>query len=522
MPLQLDCDLNGASVPLRHPWRRCIGSCHAPTALRADWQAQLRQARAELGFEYIRFHGLLGDGMGTVSRPAEAGVGADGGELVYSFFNIDQIFDFLLSIGMRPVIELSFMPSALASGSDTVFHYRANITPPRDMAQWAELVRRLAAHCVERYGIAEVAQWYFEVWNEPNLRQFWTGSQQEYFALYEASVTAIKGVDARLLVGGPATAQNAWIEDFMQFCSTRQLPVDFVSTHFYPTDAFGEVGADTLTQLEHTPLDEMRTRALTARGQAQGKPLFYTEWNTSSNPRDTLHDSSFGAAFAARIALSVDDVVDAYSYWVFSDIFEELSFPSAPFHGGFGLLNLHGIKKPAHKAFELLAELGDRHFPVVQQQTQQHATVALWVGEKGEHAAETHILCVNQAMPRHAIQTEDIAVRLHTRPGETVKSATLVRIDDTSCNPALLWKQMGQPGYLSAGEIETLKKSTELLEAVAEFDTGAVHTIVTFQAAPQSLSFLRIIWEHLDHDVLPKSEHTAAASLALQSAERLI
>ncbi|WP_394780777.1 cellulase family glycosylhydrolase [Undibacterium sp.] len=521
MPLQLDCDLNGASVLLHHPWRRCIGSCHAPTALRADWQAQLRQVRSELGFEYIRFHGLLGDAMGTLSRSGgEAGKDGEG-EFAYSFFNIDQIFDFLLSIGMRPVIELSFMPSVLASGSDTVFHYRANITPPKDIAQWAELVRRLAAHCVERYGIAEVAQWYFEVWNEPNLRQFWTGSQQEYFALYEASAKAIKGVDARLLVGGPATAQNAWIDDFMQFCTERQLPVDFVSTHFYPTDAFGEAGADTLTQLEHVPLDVMRTRALAARAQAQGKPLLYTEWNTSSNPRDALHDSSFGAAFAVRIALGVDEVADAYSYWVFSDIFEELSFPSAPFHGGFGLLTLHGIKKPVYKAFELLAELGDRHFPIVST-TQPHDTVALWVGEKGEHAAETHILCINQAMPRHAIADEQIEIRLHTRPGETLKSATLVRIDDSNCNPALLWQQMGQPGYLSAAEIDTLKKSTDLLEAAAEFNTGADHTAVTFQAAPQSLSFLRIVWETHNHDVLPKSEHTAAASLALQSAERLI
>ncbi|GGC66533.1 hypothetical protein GCM10011396_12030 [Undibacterium terreum] len=493
-----------------------MGSCHAPTALRADWQAQLRQAREDLGFEYVRFHGILSDDMGTLI--------CQDNKFLYSFFNTDQVFDYLLSIGMRPIVELSFMPTALSSGGETVFHYRANITPPRNMADWSALIHKLVSHWVQRYGVEEVSRWYFEVWNEPNLPAFWTGGQQAYFDLYEASANAIKGVDAALRVGGPATAQNAWLDEFMQFCRERKLPVDFVSTHFYPTDAFGEIGADTLTQLEHAPLDVMRERALAARDRAQALPLLYTEWNITSNPRDPLHDSSFAAALAVRIAMSVDDIVDAYSYWTFSDIFEENYFPSQPFHGGFGLLNLHGIKKPIYKAFELMAALGDRHYPIAQ----THGTVMLWVGEQSYNAIETHVLCINQAMPRHAIATEDIALCLHNQPGQRARAVTIKSINADNCNPALLWQQMGSPEYLSAAEITELQQSTELLETQASFETQGKQTLLSFQAAPQSVTFLRIEWEHQDHDVQSESassepaDTSAAASLALQSAERLV
>ena len=181
-----------------HCWEHTVGSCHAPLALRADWQAQLRRCHDELGFRYVRFHGLLSDDVGTLIRHRE--------KFLYSFFNADQIIDFLVSIGMRPFVELSFMPRALASGSTTVFHYRGNVTPPRDYQQWAALIETLVAHWVARYGIREVAAWFFEVWNEPNLHDFWTGTQDDYFKLYRYTAEAIKNVSASFKVGGPATA----------------------------------------------------------------------------------------------------------------------------------------------------------------------------------------------------------------------------------------------------------------------------------------------------------------------------
>ncbi len=482
MSTTFTADLNAESGPLHHPWRTCVGSGHATLALRADWQAQLRQAKADLDFRYVRFHGLLDDDMGTLICQSDA--------FIYSFFNADQIFDFLVSIGMRPIVELSFMPSTLSSGDDIVFHYKGNITPPRHQEEWAELMRRLTSHWVERYGIDEVAQWYFEVWNEPNLPAFWTGGQQAYFQLYETTVNAIKGVDTRLRVGGPATAANAWIDEFQAFCKERKLPIDFISTHFYPTDAFGEIGADTITQLEHAPLDVMRQHALIARTQANGKPLLYTEWNITSNPRDTMHDTSVAAALATRIVMGVDDVVDAYSYWTFSDIFEENYFPSVPFHGGFGMLNLHGIKKPIYKAFEMVAALGDRQYTV----EQSHPSVAIWVGEAGEKARQTQVLCINQVMPRHPIKTEEVVLEIKLRPGQAVRSVTIGRIDAQNANPVALWTQWGQPNYLSHDQVAQLKQTTELqwiaLDHVQENEVLSV----AFPVAAQSVNLVRIEW----------------------------
>jgi len=351
-------------------------------------------------------------------------------------------------------------------------------------------MQKLAAHCVDRYGIDEVAQWYFEVWNEPNLPAFWTGTQEQYFALYEVTALAIKSVDARLRVGGPATAANEWLPEFTQFCRQRDLPVDFVSTHLYPTDALGQVDSDTTAQLAKAPLDGMRKHALAAREQAGGKPLLYTEWNTTSNPRDPLHDSSFAAALATRIVMSVDAVVDAYSYWTFTDIFEENYFPSVPFHGGFGLLNLHGVRKPIFHAFAFVAKLGKEHVPVVQ----DHATVMAWAGGLDDARTSSHVLAINQAMPRHAITDEPIALQLTAPAGMRAAAVSIARIDATHANPAALWQSWGAPEYLSRAQVDALHAaSTPPVEALAFHMDGPL-LLVDATLAPQSANLLRIDW----------------------------
>ncbi len=267
------CDFAATPTRLNHAWEHTVGSCHAPLALRADWQAQMLACHRDLGFGHVRFHGLLSDDMGTLICHQE--------RPLYSFFNADQVMDFLLSIGMRPFVELSFMPEMLASGHNTVFHYRGNVTPPASMDDWGTLIAALVGHWVDRYGAAEVGQWFFEVWNEPNLAGFWTGTRDDYFALYRATALAIKRVDPTLRVGGPVTAAGAWIDAFLEFCRTQDVAVDFVSTHFYPTDALGAIGQDTETQLATGPRDAMLSQARTTRAAAGDRPLYYTEWSSS-------------------------------------------------------------------------------------------------------------------------------------------------------------------------------------------------------------------------------------------------
>ena len=348
--VEFRCNLTDKPTPLPHTWEHTVGSDHAAMAMRADWRSQLQRCHVELGFQHVRFHGLLSDDLGTLT--------VQNNQMLDSFFNADQIFDFLLSIGMRPFVELSFMPSALASGHQTVFKYRGNITPPKRYREWEALIRRLARHWVARYGRGETRRWFFEVWNEPNLRAFWTGTRADYFRLYRHTVEAVKSVDASLRVGGPATAKNEWIEEFLEFCDARRLPADFVTTHHYPTDPFGAPGDDTETQLAEGQRGILRQQAQDARRRCGPRPLYYTEWNTSSNPRDPLHDAPYAAAFVTKTVMEAAELVDGYGFWTFSDLFEENYFPSVPFHGGFGLLTIHGIPKPAYRAFELMHRLG--------------------------------------------------------------------------------------------------------------------------------------------------------------------
>ena len=435
----------------------------------------MRRCHEELGFQYVRFHALLSDEMFTLTCQEE--------HFLYSFFNADQIFDFLLSIGMRPFVELSFMPETLSSGNTTVFSYRGNVTPPRDYGQWADLIEKIVRHWVERYGAEEVRHWFFEVWNEPNLQAFWTGTQQQYFELYRRTAAAIKSVDPALKVGGPATADNAWIQEFLDFCTTDSVPVDFVSTHHYPTDAFGLPGADTMTQLEHAPRDVMQTQVAKSRDEARGLPLYYTEWNISSNPRDPMHDEPFAAAFVTRIIMQARDLAQGYSFWTFSDIFSENYFPSVPFHGGFGILNLHGIGKPAYRAFQILHNLGTEFLEV----HGEHDTVDAWIVRKDKSL--TGIL-TNLAMPRHPIGVELVNLRLSGGPAPL--SAFIERIDEDHSNPRKLWCAMGEPDYLSPLQVSQLESASVLTRDAQAFTVseGAIH--LKLDLPPQSVAAITI------------------------------
>ena len=443
--VEFHCSFSQTPAPLPHFWEHTVGSCHAPLALRADWQAQLRRCHDELGFRYVRFHALLSDHMGALVRHHE--------KLRYSFFNADQIVDFLLSIGMKPFVELSFMPKALASGATTVFDYEANVTPPVDYKQSAALVSRIIAHWVDRYGAREVREWFFEVWNEPNLKQFWTGTQGDYFKLYRYTAEAIKGVEAGLRVGGPATAKNEWVEEFLEFCEKTGLPADFVTTHHYPTDSFGSETDDTEAQLALSRRSVLREQAQDTRRHARGKPVYYTEWNTSSNPRDPLHDEPYAAAFVTKTVMEMSGLVEGYSFWTFSDIFVENYFPSVPFHGGFGLLNLHGIPKPTYRAFELLHHLGSEQLPV----EGSHETVDAWVVRKEQSLT---VLLTNHALPRHSITTEQVLIKLTDALQRC--NAYVERIDHTHANAERLWRESGAPEYLSGPEVERLQEASRM------------------------------------------------------------
>ncbi|MCA9970831.1 MAG: hypothetical protein KC425_11485 [Anaerolineales bacterium] len=468
MPI-FTCDLSQTGEPFTHFWEHTVGSGHAPLALRADWQAQLQKCRRDCGFRHVRFHGLLSGTMQTLFLHQD--------EWRYSFLNVDRIFDFLLSVGIRPFVELSFMPEALASGSETVFNYVNHVSPPRDYQQWARLIHELVTHCVDRYGLDEVCRWYFEVWNEPNLDAFWSGSQADYFKLYRVTAETIKAISPQIRVGGPSSAQNAWIPEFLDFCETNGLPVDFVTTHHYPTDAFGDPGDDTETQLAKSERSILRQQTAAARRDARGKPLYYTEWNSSSNPRDARHDQPYTAAFVVKTIMEAHGLVQGYSFWTFSDIFEENYMPSRPFHGGFGLLNLYGVPKPAYRAYQLLHRLGDTQLEV----GGSHATVDAWAVRAN---GRLDFLLTNHALPRRPLIAENVRLCLQNAPANP--HARLARIDANHANARLAWEQMGAPDYLSHAQVAQLEAASALgWRPIDPTPTGDAEHTLEFTIPPQ-------------------------------------
>lgn len=473
--LEFQCDASKPGKQILPVWKHTVGSGHAALALRHDWRRQLRQCHEELGFEHVRFHGILSAPMDTLTIQMD--------KPLYSFFNTNGIMDYLIEIGMRPFVELSFMPEALSSGSQTVFKYQANITPPRDYKAWATLIDKLVRNWVDRYGLKEVRKWYFEIWNEPNLQNFWAGTMEDYFHLYQVTVETLKNIDAELHVGGPATAANAWIPEFVAFCDQHHLPADFVSTHHYPTDAFGKPGDDTITMLSKSHRGVMREQVQEVYKHAAGKPLYYTEWNGSSDPRDILHDQPYAAAFAVKTIMDVCEYVQGYSFWTFSDIFEENYFPSVPFHGGFGLMNLYGIPKPAYRAFELLSQLGTERLTV--QGT--HDTVDVWVW-RGEHGVQ--LVLTNHALPRHPIEPQIVQLKLNHLPAP--RSAWIARIDEDHANPRRLWQAMGQPEYLKPYQVERLQEASSVAPAPQDWKQEGDDIVVQLTLPPHAVVMMTL------------------------------
>jgi xylan 1,4-beta-xylosidase len=352
----ITADFRQVQGPLNTMFKKCVGAGRANEGLRADWQRQLTFAHRQCGFQYIRMHGLFCDDMGVYKESKD-------GKPEYNWQYIDELYDFLQNIGMKPFVELGFTPSAMASGSKTIFWWRGNVTKPKDLKKWGDFIRAFLTHLRERYGDAEVSTWYFEVWNEPNLDGFFAGTQQDYFDLYKVTAKAIKDVSPDYKVGGPATAGCAWVPEFIQFCKKNDAPVDFISTHTYCVDNgfLDENGnAGTVFSPDRSGIyrDVINVRQQIAESAQPDLELHFTEWSSSYTPADPMHDSYHSAAFILDKVKNAGAAAQSMSYWVFTDIFEEAGPRWTPFHGGFGLINYQDINKPAFYAYQFLNRLG--------------------------------------------------------------------------------------------------------------------------------------------------------------------
>lgn len=456
------------SHPFPHYWEQMFGSGRAVLSLRDDYRRDLRAVKAITGFRYVRFHAIFQDDVGLYSEDKS-------GAAIWNFSYVDQIYDGLLANGVRPFVELSFMPNQLASGSPAdFFWYKLNPSPPKDYSRWGMMIDAFVRHLLTRYGPAEVEQWYFEVWNEPNL-PFWTGkpAEETYYQLYDLTARTIERADPKLRVGGPSTAQAAWVDRFIAHCLKAGVPFAFVSTHIYgnesPQDVFGTGAPVDLENMVPRALTKVRDQV--AHSGAPSTPIIVSEFNAAYLNRVDIEDSAFMGPWLAHTISACDGLTFMMSYWTFSDVFEEQGIVKRPFYGGFGLIAERGIPKAAFRAFELLHQLGDRRIEsrsddtLVTEKPDGTLAIALW----------------NYADPDKPGTTKAIQLRL--KDGRNPKSRVVI-VDAEHGSSLAEWIRIGKPDSPTPEQISRLIASSQI-----ETATHRLSDAITLQ--PRSLALLQ-------------------------------
>jgi xylan 1,4-beta-xylosidase len=463
-------DASAPTRPFPHYWEQMFGSGRAALSLRDSYRIDLRAVRDITNFEYIRFHDILDDDIGIYDEDAQ-------GKPIYNFSYVDQIYDGLLENKVKPFVELSFMPRKLAlNAAPHAFWYKPLPSPPRDPAKWGALIEAFTNHLVARYGKDEVETWYFEVWNEPNI-DFWNGNpkQQTYFDLYDVAARAIKKVDAKLRVGGPATAQAAWVSDFIAHCIQNKTPFDFVSTHVYGNDTAQDVFGvnekiprrDMVARAAKKVYDQVKTSA------APNTPIIWSEYNATYMNQQEVTDSAFMGPWLANNIRECDGLVSIMAYWCFSDVFDEQGVVKTPFYGGYGVVAERNIPKAAFRDFELLHTLGDRRLPVdsedalATKRADGRLVIALWnYAEPGENAAS---------------KTFNLNIK-----GARAKKYRMRFVSPGNGSSLEAWTKMGSPPLPSLSQIKELIAAS----ALPAVQTSPINRPIVL--GPQTLAVVEI------------------------------
>jgi len=470
-------NLKDSTGPVDHFFDLSVGSDYPGTLIRDDSQAQLKFAVEELGFRYIRFHAIFHDVLGTVR--------VEDGKTMYDWTKIDQLYDDLLARHIRPFVELGFTPKALATSENSIFYWHGNTSHPKPEG-WHDLIDAFIKHIEGRYGKAEVRTWFFEVWNEPNLSGFWEGGDQKaYFELYDMTARTIKSVDSALRVGGPSTAGAAWVPEFLAHVKLSGAPLDFVTTHTYGVQGgFLDENGKSDTKLDPSPDaivgDVRRVREQISASAFPGLPLHFSEWSTSYTPRDSVHDSYISAAYILAKLRATQGLAQGMSYWTYTDLFEEPGPPTAPFQGGFGLLNPQGIRKPAYFAYKYLHALQGNSVRTSDSQSMfatddGNLAAVLWDFEQPELKVSNRSF-YTKPIPNHAAAPVQLQVA-HLAPN-TVYHLEIRRTGYRANDAYTAYLEMGSPSTLTAEQVEHLNQlSRDLPEADKLVQSGPAGTL---------------------------------------------
>ena len=513
--MRITIDKNIGTVPTDFSWQIGLGNDHAYQLHRTDVCEHIKLAHDELGIKYIRCHGIFDDDMLTYQRMGDCrmfrSVPFNNKIEEINFRQVGHVYDNLLACGVKPFVELSFMPSALASGKRLGLRYDPNITMPKSLVTWGEYIKKFIHFLIDRYGADEVETWYFEVWNEPDLDCFFAGTKKDYFKIYEATVRAIKEVSPKLRVGGPSTSACLWIEDFLNFCKENNVPCDFVSTHHYPGDAFGNFVnfnnvkqmfssamnavknhkplSDTMTNMFFLPDDFIRWDKGTlarmddeAKGKVGDMPLFITEWNSMAVFGSPVHDEKYSAAFLVKSCMDLNNTLGGYMFWCCSDIFEEQFMLPKPFVGSFGIVSNDGIPKPNFWGFKILSQLYNKRLTLPMRTNEAVEYAAFVDGDK------TQVLVYAQDQDYFKNETHEISIVVNCK----ATSVTVQRIDDIHCNPKAEWIRLGKPDNLTPTQVAEIKEKTALKAENVDFASENEETRINLSIKTNDVVLLNI------------------------------
>lgn len=489
--MYIEIDREAKKIKTDRSWQFGIGNDHAYNLHRVDACAALKKIHDELGIRYVRFHGIFDDDMLVVQSLTDykpyRGIPNASKVQEINFKQIYDVFDNVMDCGFLPWVELSFMPSALAKGKKTGIRYLNNICKPKNLQRWSKLIEQFVKGLINRYGKEVVESFYFEVWNEPDLPIFFKGNQKDYFKLYKATALAVKKVDSDLKVGGPSSSACKWIKDFVKFCKDEDVPYDFISTHHYPGDAFGNsfsikdafkmmaiVNGSAKNKIDITgTLPDMFYHPEVYKTWSKGalrrmdekavseadKPLFITEFNSMAVYASPIHDEKYSAAFLVKTLLDIRGDISGYMFWCASDIYEEQFMLGSPFHGGFGLINNCGIPKPNFYAFKMLSKLYDDRLDLGKASDDKVEYAVFIKGDK------TQVMIYAQSSDPN----EDIKYDIKLKINKQAKKVNIERIDDYHCNPKCEWLKMNGPSSLTKKQTEEIIDKTKLLSEPIDF-----------------------------------------------------
>jgi len=487
------------TTPFRHTWQEVVNVDQFRWLVRRDLQEQLAFAQQELGARHVRAVGMFDDEMRVFRPSPESFMGYASKDPRTNWQIVDYAMDSLLDRGLSPMFTTSFVPSAMASGPVTVFTTKSHTSPPKDWRQWDAFVREAVTHVIERYSPEVVRQWYFEAWNEPNLDGwFWGGDQADFFRFWQVTYEAIKGVDAALRVGGPSTAKAEWLEEMLAFGRKHGCTPDYLISHVYNNDS--TVGAPLAPfdgpqedKSSHSPnfsIGVMRgVRALVDRLGFKGE-LHWNEWGRSFHGIDPRREDSNEAAFIVRLIERVSQEADVFAYWCLSDIYDQVGYGREAFHGGYGLLSLQGLRKPAYHAFHLLAKLGHQRVAANAGPDDLRGTIVTTAPDRHHVLAYAY-----QHADQPARDPIEVSVALPADAGEL----TLYRVDSRENNVITQWRALGSPAYLSRAQTRELA-AVNALRPAGRSDVcivaGEGRATARFAMESSSIALLEIARRH--------------------------